>query len=93
MPPGVGGTPILIVVSSLILAVFAATVIALAVEAGTGTAVLAAILGVAIAVTAVGLWGAAIAVKETVSQGTQERAAQIGGSPAGPRRPVPTRRS
>jgi hypothetical protein len=78
-PPGVGGTPILIIVSSMILAVFVATVIALAVEAGTSIAVLTAILAVAVLVTATGLWGAAMAVKETVSQVTQERAPQIRG--------------
>ena len=83
-----GDTPILIVVSSVILAVFVATVISLAVEAGTGTAVLATILAVAIAVTAVGLLGVAMAVRETVNHVTQERAQQIGGLAAGPNRPV-----
>jgi hypothetical protein len=92
-PPGLGGTPVLIVVSSMILAVFVATVIALAFEAGTSIAVLAAILAVAIAVTAVGLWGAAMAVKETDSHVTQEQAQQAEGSPAGPKRPVTTQKS
>jgi hypothetical protein len=94
--PGVGDTPILIVVSSVILAVFVATVVSLAVEAGTGTAALATILLVAIAVTAVGLWGVAMAVRETVNNVPQERAQQqelaqqIECPPAGPKRPVAT---
>jgi hypothetical protein len=86
----VGETPIFIVVSSMIVAVFVATVIALGMEAGTSTAVLAAVLAVALAVTAVGLWGTAMAIKETVSQINQHRARQIEGSPAGPKRPVAT---
>jgi UDP-N-acetylmuramyl pentapeptide phosphotransferase/UDP-N-acetylglucosamine-1-phosphate transferase len=87
-PPRVGGTPILIVM--FIPAVLVATVIVLAVEAGTSTAVLAAVLAVVIAVTAFGVWGAAMAVRETGRQVTQEQAQQIEGSPTEPKRPLTT---
>jgi hypothetical protein len=48
-----------------ILAVFVGTVAVIAVKAGTSSAIVTAVLTVAVAGTAFGLWGAAIAVKET----------------------------
>jgi len=54
-----------IVYSCVVLSVFAGTVITMAFEDGASGAVMTAFLAVAVAVTAVGVWGTAMAVKET----------------------------
>ena len=48
-----------------ILAVFVVTVAVIAVKAGSSSAIVTAVVTVAVAGTAFGLWGASMAVKET----------------------------
>ena len=49
----------------VMLVVFLSTVIVLGVQAGTGTAMLTTVVAIVAATVACGVWGAAMAVKET----------------------------
>jgi len=51
--------------AAVMLVVFVATVIVLAVQAGTDTAMLTTLFAIVIAGTACGLWGTAMAIRDT----------------------------
>ncbi|HUI03309.1 MAG TPA: hypothetical protein VLZ77_07190 [Acidimicrobiales bacterium] len=64
-----GGTRTPLVCAAAVLAVFVVTVTVLAVKAGANAAMLATIFIVVMAATACGLWGTAMAVRETHPHG------------------------
>jgi len=64
-----GGTRTPLVCAAAVLAVFVVTVTVLAVKAGANAAMLATIFIVVMAATACGLWGTAMAVRETHHHG------------------------
>ena len=65
-PPGAGNGRVRpVVLAAVTLVLFVVTVIVLAVQAGTDTAMLTTLFAIVVAGIACGLWGTAMAIRET----------------------------